>query len=243
MNFRFLREFKVLLCGLGSPLLVTVCAAQPTGPPYDVTLEARMAKSQSVVRGHIAKVERKVIVPANGTVTNVNRSPSGKEIKYTTVDPNGKVEYLFSIKLDELIRGPRPKPVTLTFRTDAYDVRVKQWAEHKTSFLWFFGDGDWSNLAWTDPLNMERNSPGQTLSLAKQIYEAVIIPVLPHGRHLPHELGSSPDSRTPSRQKMVPLNERVLDTEPKYFLGLPGSAGDAGGRKTCAPAYPGWRWG
>src|ERR1700722_1847961 len=151
MNFRFLREFKVLLCGLGSPLLVTVCAAQPTGPPYDVTLEARMAKSQSVVRGHIAKVERKVIVPANGTVTNVNRSPSGKEIKYTTVDPNGKVEYLFSIKLDELIRGPRPKPVTLTFRTDAYDVRVKQWAEHKTSFLWFFGDGDWSNLAGTDP--------------------------------------------------------------------------------------------
>ena len=103
------------------------------------SLEALVAKAEDVVRGPIVKVARDVKVPKNG------KRADGTEL------PDGLVEFTFTVRIDETLRGKKAGETELVRTTSAYDMRYTQWCDAKTEFLWFLGRQDaYSNVTHGD---------------------------------------------------------------------------------------------
>lgn len=105
-----------------------------------------------MVRGTISDLGRTVIVPRMGA------TPDG------TTWPDGIVEYRVTVRVDEVLTGPRQSGVTLTRRTSDYDKRFEEWRDARISFLWFVGkeeasspDAGWDALRLGQPVDAERH--------------------------------------------------------------------------------------
>jgi hypothetical protein len=102
-------------------------------------LEARIAQADSVVVGSIINLSRTVVVPAGGSVTNVERW-GDREVRYLSERPDGIVEYISTVQVKEVVKGARRQTVEVFYQTDVHDDRLRQWASERTMFLWLLGD-------------------------------------------------------------------------------------------------------
>ena len=103
------------------------------------SLEALVAEAEDVVRGPIVTVSRDVKIPKNG------KRSDGTEW------PDGLVEYTFTVRIDETLKGKKAGEVELIRTTSAYDMSYVRWREAKTEFLWFLGQRDeYSNTTHSD---------------------------------------------------------------------------------------------
>src|SRR6266571_382590 len=116
--------------------------AQPGLAIYH-SLEARVAQAQSVVRGTISNCSGHFIERQSGYY--------GGHQEDGTQRPNGVMKYTITVQVDEVIKGKAARTIELVQETFVDDKRFEQWADHHTSFLWFFGDKTWSNLGGHDP--------------------------------------------------------------------------------------------
>jgi hypothetical protein len=114
---------RSILILLGVALAAGRADAQTTVTYW--TLEARIGEAEGVVRGPIAKVSRKVIVPPGG------QTPDG------TPWPDGIVEYTITVKVDEVLKGNTKDNVEFVRRTSALDTTYDEWFKARTPFLWF----------------------------------------------------------------------------------------------------------
>jgi HEAT repeat protein len=122
------------------------------------SLEALVAGAEDVVRGPIVKVTRDVKVPKDG------KDADG------TQWPRGLVEYTFTVRIDETLRGKKAGEIELIRTTSARDMRYPQWCDAGTEFLWFLGQRDvyanvthgdtdrkWGAIRLGDPVASERD--------------------------------------------------------------------------------------
>ena len=119
-----------------------------------VSVEARVCTATSVYYGSIAGFKRKVIVPRNGT------RKGG-----TSTIPDGVVQYVLTIKVDEFLKGPKSKKVRLVLETSDYDKRYDQWTAHRTKFLFFVTEPDKAH--GRKPLDDKWPPPWTSLRLGK----------------------------------------------------------------------------
>lgn len=106
------------------------------------SLEARISEARSVVRGTVSELARTVIVPRMGA------SPDG------TTWPDGIVEYRITVRVEEVLKGPRRSRAPLVRQTSDYDKRFEGWRDARTSFLWFIGSADAAPSASWDALRV-----------------------------------------------------------------------------------------
>lgn len=139
------RQREILLLLLGFLFAPTLVKAQPVYPTH-LSLELRIATAESVVRGRIIKQTRTIIIPPGGFVTNVQYQ-GGREVRYASESPDGRVRYVSTVKVKEVIKGSPRKTVDVLYETWAGDKSPERWAEHQTSFLWFLGDKIQDNRA------------------------------------------------------------------------------------------------
>jgi hypothetical protein len=120
-----LRDLTIIL--LAGVLTAGNAAAQPV----QVTLwtpEAKVGQADTVVVGAIAKVSRRVIIPEGG------RTKDGSP------DPNGRTEYVLTVKVDEALKGDAKETVDdLRSETFGFDKRYEEWWKAGTRCLWFLG--------------------------------------------------------------------------------------------------------
>jgi hypothetical protein len=100
------------------------------------SIELRVVQAEFVVRGTISDLARTVVVPPDGYVTNWVRI-DGEERSYRTQIPDGKVTYVITVKVDEVIKGPRRAAAEFVVETSARDDEFERWAARRASFLCF----------------------------------------------------------------------------------------------------------
>lgn len=61
------------------------------------------------------------------------------------------MKYTITVQVEEVIQGKAGQTIKLAQETMVGDKRFDEWAEQHTSFLWFSGDNEWSNLGGRDP--------------------------------------------------------------------------------------------
>ncbi len=120
------------------------------------SLEALVAEADDVFRGPIIKLTRDVKVPKNGKL------PNG------TLWPSGLVEYTFTVRVDERLKGNKTGEVQLVRETSAYDKRYIQWHQSKTEFLWFLGQRD----KYSNTTDADRDRKWGTLRLGQEVPDA-----------------------------------------------------------------------
>jgi hypothetical protein len=123
------RSFRASILSLLGVALATMSAsAQPISISI-WTIEARVGKADHVVVGTIDKVSRKVIVVPGG--------PDKAGIIY----PDGQFEYTVTIKVGEVLKGNLPGIVADLgpIHRVGSDNRYEEWAQARTSILWFLG--------------------------------------------------------------------------------------------------------
>jgi len=165
---------KTVLLLVGIVLSSIMAGAQPVLTTYR-SIELQVAEAQFVVRGTIAKLSRTVLVPAGGYSTNTVRMPGGEEKSYRTQEPEGIVNYLITIQVDETIKGPRRKTAEFAVRTSDHDHEFEQWATRHTPFLCFGDAANATALAaitnsanqpipsWWNALSLEPPVPGERI--------------------------------------------------------------------------------
>jgi hypothetical protein len=132
-----MRIFTIFLLFFSVALSNAVGNAQIT--VHYQSLEARIAKAESVFRGSISKVSPKVILAPGELLTD------------GTSFSDGMVEYTIAVKVDEVLKGKVGEHVELVRNTFAFDKRFDQWLEAETSFLWFVGlesNQEQESLSW-----------------------------------------------------------------------------------------------
>ena len=132
------RPRNTILLLFGFALAAKMADAQPLLYTY-VSLEARIAQAESVVHGTISHLSRTLIIPPGAYVTNIDHW-GDQVVRHITERPDSEVQYRVTVKVDEIIKGPRRKTVDVVLQTDAYDKRPEQWTERQTAFVWFIGD-------------------------------------------------------------------------------------------------------
>jgi hypothetical protein len=115
------RHFILVLSGV---VLAAGSAGAQTTRTY-WTLEARIANAEVVVRGTIADLSGKVLVPPGG------KTPDGVSW------PDGTIQYTFAVKVDEVLKGNPRGDLRLVRTTSAYDRSYDEWSRARTPFLWF----------------------------------------------------------------------------------------------------------
>jgi hypothetical protein len=132
--------------------------AQPSYREY-WTVEARIARADHVVVGVVDKVVRKVIVAP------------GAKTKTGQIDPNGRMEYTFTVKISEVLKGDLKETVDdlRVVRRLGFDDRYEEWSKAQTAFLWFLGPTpkagkkrSWDHLALGKPVPAERRFGGRS---------------------------------------------------------------------------------
>ena len=61
------------------------------------------------------------------------------------------MRYTITVQVDEIIKGKAEQTIEVAQETMLGDRRFGEWAEQHNSFLWFFGDNEWSNLGGSNP--------------------------------------------------------------------------------------------
>jgi len=61
------------------------------------------------------------------------------------------MRYTITVQVDEIIKGKAEQTIEVAQETMLGDKRFGDWAEQHNSFLWFFGDNEWSNLGGSNP--------------------------------------------------------------------------------------------
>jgi hypothetical protein len=105
---------KTLQFFLGVSLTATIATAQPVLINHR-SIELRVAQAQLVVRG---------------TISHLTRTDLGSP-------PDGEVLYTITVKVNEVIKGPRRTPAEFSAKTRFLNGEFERWAERGVSFLCF----------------------------------------------------------------------------------------------------------
>lgn len=115
------------------------------GPIFHRSLEARILEADHVFRGTIKTVSR-----------NVRLKPGEQKAKGAR-SSEGEVDCVFSVSVDETLKGDPGELVELTLQTPTTDQRIDHWQAAGTSFLWFRkldqpNSPDWESIRLGKPV-------------------------------------------------------------------------------------------
>ena len=116
---RLRTRFSKTLPFVAIALSAATAAAQPVFTLHR-SIELRTAQAQFVVRGTISHLARIVLVPPGGYATNSVRI-DGHEKQYRDFRPDSEALYTITIKVDEIIKGPRRGTAEFVATTMASD--------------------------------------------------------------------------------------------------------------------------
>jgi hypothetical protein len=151
MNTKLILCLALVLSGVIFPTMIS--KAQPVFVTY-YSLEARVARAQSIFRGTISKCAGTFIERQGGFFGGYNKDGTKR--------PDGVMKYTITVQVDETLKGKSAKTIELVQETSADDKRFEQWADQHASFLFFIGDKEWSNLGG-------HNSQWSTIRLGKAV--------------------------------------------------------------------------
>ena len=115
----------------------TTAKGQPVFTSYQ-SLEQRVAQAGSIYRGAVSKCTGVFIETPNGSFGGYRDDETRR--------PDGDMHYTVTVKVVEVLKGKPSPTLELIQEPDAGDKRFKQWADAHTSFLWFIGGDQSSNL-------------------------------------------------------------------------------------------------
>jgi hypothetical protein len=129
LRFLKIKPFRagIIFCAIA--VSTTLLEAQPVFKTY-YSLEGRVAQAQALVRGRVICCSNYV----GGYREDGTQRPDGFKI------------YTITVKVDDILKGRTPTTLQFSAEASAEDKRYQQWESHRTSFLFFIGDGAWSNL-------------------------------------------------------------------------------------------------
>lgn len=92
------------------------------------SIEPRVARADVVVAGEISRALRRKVEASESS------SAAGRRI-----DHEAKVEYVLTVKVHETLKGEEADVIELVDETYSIDRRYDQWAEARSTILWFLG--------------------------------------------------------------------------------------------------------